>query len=78
MIAHNLVCTSSDSFSKPTKVLAKIRSSQKPVEATACVTDDELKVEFTDMQKALTPGQSVVLYDEKEYVLGGGIIDKVF
>ena len=78
LIAHNLVWTSSDLLSKPTKIMAKIRSSQKPVQAIACATDDELKVEFTDMQKALTPGQSVVLYDEKEYVLGGGIIDKVF
>ena len=39
---------------------------------------NEIKVEFTDMQKALTPGQSVVLYDENEFVLGGGFIKSVF
>ncbi|MBQ8465189.1 MAG: tRNA 2-thiouridine(34) synthase MnmA [Alphaproteobacteria bacterium] len=78
LIAHNLAWLSAEPFSKAQKVLVKIRSSQKPVEATATVTGDELKIEFADMQKALTPGQSAVLYDENEYILGGGIIDSVF
>ena len=77
VIAHSLSWVSTEAFSAPQKVLAKVRSSQKPVEATAFVNDDELKVEFIDMQKALTPGQSVVLYDDNDYLLGGGIIDEV-
>lgn len=78
VIAHSLSWVSTEAFSAPQKVWAKVRSSQKPVEATAFVNDDELKVEFIDMQKALTPGQSVVLYDDNDYLLGGGIIDEVF
>ncbi len=35
------------------------------------------KVVFDDRQKAVTPGQAVVFYDE-EQCLGGGIIDEVF
>ena len=79
LIAHNLNWLSIAGLNEPTKVKAKIRSSQKPTEAIATLTNaDELKIEFEDMQKALTPGQSVVLYDDNEYVLGGGIIDSVF
>ncbi len=57
---------------------AKVRSSQRPV--TVCVTplnDNSAKVEFDVAQKALTPGQSVVLYDDA-LVLGGGFIQSVF
>lgn len=78
LIAHNLSWLSSEAFAEPRQVFVKIRSSQKPAEAQAFVNGDELKIEFADMQKALTPGQSVVMYDENEYVLGGGIIDEVF
>lgn len=79
LIANDINWLSIPSLEKTTKVLAKIRSSQKKVEAIAQITDkNELKVEFIDMQKALTPGQSIVLYDENEFVLGGGFINSVF
>ena len=35
--------------------------------------EDEVRVVFDDPQRAITPGQAVVLYDG-EYVLGGGTI----
>lgn len=55
----------------------KIRSSQEPQEVTFCpIGNGDIKVEFVNAQKAISPGQSVVLYDG-EIVLGGGIIDKV-
>lgn len=78
LIAHRLAWLSTSPFSQQQKVLVKIRSSQKPVEALATANEDELKINFVDMQKALTPGQSVVMYDQNEYILGGGFIDEVF
>ncbi len=58
------------------KVTAKVRSAQIPVEAVISPTENGVHVEFVDMQKALTKGQSVVFYDG-EILLGGGIIDSV-
>ena len=79
LIADSINWLSIATIHQNTKVFAKIRSSQKKVEAIAQITpQNELKVEFTDMQKALTPGQSVVLYDQDEFVLGGGFIKSVF
>lgn len=53
---------------------AKIRSSQKPVQVQVTPTDNgDVNVEFEDLQKALTPGQSVVFYDG-DLLLGGGFI----
>lgn len=43
-----------------------------PMEASA-ETRDQLRVRFDDPQRAMTPGQALVLYDG-EYVLGGGTI----
>ena len=37
---------------------------------------DEIRVDFETRQRAVTPGQSVVLYDG-EVCLGGGVIDQV-
>lgn len=57
---------------------AKIRSSQRPVKVKVTpVGEDTVKVEFEDLQKALTPGQSVVFYDG-DLLLGGGFIETVF
>ena len=39
--------------------------------------EDEIMVEFTNPRRAMTPGKSVVLYDNDD-VVAGGIISKVF
>ena len=66
-----------DTLNEPMKVTAKIRSTQQPTEATIYPIDnDNVKVVFDDYQKSIATGQSVVFYDD-EYVVGGGIIDKV-
>jgi tRNA U34 2-thiouridine synthase MnmA/TrmU len=33
------------------------------------------RVDFDESQRALAPGQSVVIYDDDGYVLGGGVIE---
>ena len=71
-------CTWMD-FKLPTKpftATAKVRSSQTPTPVTVSKTENGIKVEFIDLQKALTPGQSIVLYNG-DIVLGGGIIDEI-
>ena len=53
---------------------AKIRYAHAP--ANACIWqtgDDHLHVEFETPQRAITPGQAVVFYDN-DIVIGGGII----
>ena len=58
----------------PIRVTAKVRYSAKEALATVVQTgEDELHLEFDTPQRALTRGQSVVLYSD-EVVIGGGII----
>lgn len=55
-------------------VMAKPRYRAKEAPATAEVLEDKkVRIIFDEPQRAITKGQSVVLYD-KDYVLGGGII----
>ena len=57
-----------------TRVTVKIRYNAPAVPGTASLTDDgSLWVRFDEPQKAITPGQSVVLYDN-DIVIGGGVI----
>lgn len=60
----------------PQQVYAKIRYRKK--EAPCDVTADKgrLRVIFAEEQEAITPGQSVVFY-ENDLVLGGGTIEEV-
>ncbi len=61
-------------ISSPIRVTAKVRYSAKEAPATVVQTgDNELYVKFDTPQRALTKGQSVVLYSD-EVVIGGGII----
>ncbi len=56
------------------RLTARTRHSQTEAAVTARQTDeDELTVHFDAPQRAMTPGQSLVLYDG-ETVVGGGII----
>ncbi len=52
----------------------KIRYQAKPTQANITRTaEDRLLMEFSQPQRAITPGQSAVIYDEM-FVIGGGII----
>lgn len=56
------------------RVFAKIRYNHRGAYCTVEKTgDDEILCTFEEPQRAVTPGQAVVLYDG-EYVLGGGTI----
>jgi tRNA-specific 2-thiouridylase len=68
----NLIAT--DRLDRPMRLLAKARYRQEAALARVEQTDDDaLTVEFEQPQRAISPGQSLVLYDG-DYVVGGGII----
>lgn len=58
--------------------LAKIRQNHKSVACSLSMSDGGAKIEFEVAQRAVAPGQSVVLYSEEGLVVGGGIIDSAF
>jgi tRNA-specific 2-thiouridylase len=63
-----------DRLEKPVKLTVKTRYLQKERSALAIQTaPDEIRVEFDEAERAVTPGQAAVLYDG-DIVVGGGII----
>ena len=63
-----------ESMEKPIRVKAKTRYLQQEHPGWAVQNGrDEIHIEFDEPQRAITPGQSVVLYDG-DIVVGGGII----
>ena len=61
-------------FADGMRFQAKIRYAHKPAWCTVRMVDvDVLEVTFDEPQRAITPGQSLVLYDG-EYVAGGGFV----
>lgn len=72
--ANHLNFMSVSDLTEEKRVWAKIRYNHKGAWCTVKKTaDDEILCTFEEPQRAITPGQAVVLYD-KEYVLGGGTI----
>ena len=60
----------------PLRVTAKIRHSRQELAATVCPEENGFaRVEFDTPQRAITPGQAVVLYDGDDVVGGGTITD---
>ena len=58
-------------------VLAKIRYSDPGSEAVIMSADEnQIKLKFLEPKSAITPGQSLVVYDFDGYVLAGGVIRK--
>lgn len=61
----------------PSEATAKIRSASPAVPCEIKeYSEEEFTVSFLNPQLAVTPGQSIVLYDN-DYVIGGGIITEV-
>lgn len=56
------------------RVTAKIRYASKPMAATLNILENGLiETNFEEMQRAVTPGQSIVFYED-DLVIGGGFI----
>ncbi|BAS68089.1 tRNA 2-thiouridine(34) synthase MnmA [Bathymodiolus septemdierum thioautotrophic gill symbiont] len=58
----------------PLKCTAKIRYRQASQDCTIHLENGEIKVNFDQLQRAITPGQSIVFYSE-DVCLGGAIIE---
>ena len=64
---------------KDFECFAKFRYRQPDQKVKVSVLDKtHIKVDFAERQRAITPGQYVVLYDESGLCLGGGVIDEAF
>ncbi len=73
--ASQLTWVSGDAPEPGTRLTAKVRYRQQDQAATIETIDDQLMtLRFERAQRAVTPGQSVVLYDG-DVCLGGGIIE---
>jgi tRNA-specific 2-thiouridylase len=74
LTARDLNLIAAPRLDAPLRVTVKTRYLQREAPALAIQTGpDELRVEFDEPQRALTPGQAAVLYDGS-IVIGGGAI----
>lgn len=72
--ANQLNFMAIDSLDEELEVTAKIRYSHAGAKAVIKkIEEDVLECRFEEAQRAITPGQAVVFYDN-EYVIGGGTI----
>ena len=76
LIASELNLIAVERLNRPHKIKAKIRLNHKETEATVFPHEkDKVKVLFEEAQMSVTPGQSVVFYED-DIVLGGGVIER--
>lgn len=74
LIADSVNWQAIDRPTGPVRADVKIRYKHRSASATITPTDERsVTITFDEPQRAITPGQSVVFYDD-EIVLGGGII----
>lgn len=74
LIAHSVNFLSGKEYIKPFEVQAKVRYQARPAKALITPMGDmRVGVEFEEPQRAVTPGQAVVFYEENK-LLGGGIV----
>lgn len=71
--AENVNLQAIDDIAEPIPVYAKIRYASKMSKAILTKKDNRIKLVFDEPQRGVTPGQSVVFYDEN-ILLGGGKI----
>lgn len=77
LIAAQVNLISVATLTEDLRVIAKIRYKDEGSPATVKYYDtDRIKVTFDKPKRAITPGQSVVMYDGNDLV-GGGVIERV-
>ncbi len=75
LLAEKLSFVSGEAPPEPLEVQARIRYRSKAMPSALLVRDGRAEVRFQEPQRAVTPGQAVVFY-ENERVLGGGTITR--
>lgn len=76
LVASTVNWISIDKLEAPGKIQAKIRYNHAPADATVYPDKpDTVRVVFNEPQRAITPGQAVVFYDN-DTVVGGGWIER--
>lgn len=73
-VAGNINMMGAKSLSEPVKAYAKIRYNHSGATCVAQVIDDKLICKFDEPQRAITPGQSLVVYKDGVVLCGGEII----
>ncbi|MCB9260306.1 MAG: tRNA 2-thiouridine(34) synthase MnmA [Ignavibacteriales bacterium] len=77
VIARDINYISVNSLNIDDTVIAKIRYSDRGSLAKVKFADEQkIILEFVEPKRAITPGQSLALYDEQGYLLAGGVIAK--
>ncbi len=61
----------------PNEIYAKVRSRGNLKRVNVEFINDKMLVKFDEAERAITKGQSVVLYDSSKICLGGGIIEEI-
>lgn len=75
LIAENVNYIAVESLPEPTRARVKIRGQAPLVNALITPLDDKTaRVDFDSPQRAITPGQCAVFYDDEDSVIGGGFI----
>ena len=74
LTAHSINILKNGALDAPIRVEAKIRYRHEPSPALAWIENDKLHVRFDTPQRAITSGQSVVLY-QGDTLICGGIIE---
>ena len=74
LYAKNINLQAFDEIPKGLCAKVKTRYSAREADASVSLENDILKIEFESPQRAVTPGQSAVFYDDDGVLLGGGEI----
>lgn len=77
LVARNVNYVGLERLDQPVRVSAKVRYKDEATEATLFPEgENAFRLEFDEPKRAITPGQSVVAYQDND-LLVGGVIDRV-